>query len=342
MLGTVALLSFGILAYDRLTSGSASLVRLEPEPLVAAAPTPATNLEPSAPPPQAKAAPLASSVTLVRPPEGEVQPERSETAPARAKFAIFRIAAKTHGRWVVSNRPGSDVDSPSIARVIFSAADGDVILLKPGLYVEPLAITRKKLTLRGLGARPEEVLVTSPDRAAVLTVDESSVKLENLRLEPMKGYSASAAAVRVRSGKLDLLNVTARSQDVAILASQGRESETLISAASSLFEGGYADLEVRGQARVALKNVRLTNPRQPIVVWRDVKATIKSCQFVKTAETRLFVYEESSIDISGSPTAPAVARQRSIQDAQADTQRFSGGQSDVRRVPRLPRMRPPL
>ena len=329
--GATALLSLGVLAYDRSAPRPEPMIRLEPEPPAsAAAPSAAPALPTAAPtPPQADAAEQRPSLeSLIRTP-AEERPASSAaggSAPgAQESFPIFRIVPKTRGRWIVANLAGPDVDSPSIARAIYSAADGDVILLKPGLYLEPLEILGKNLTLRGLGARPEEVLVTSPNPAAVLKLDGASVRLENLRIEPERGYSATAAAVLVRSGRLRLLNVTARSQDVAILAAQGRESETSLDVDSSLLEGAYADLEVRGQARIALKNVRFTNPRQPIVVWRDTKVRIDSCRFAATPETRLYAYEESSVAVAGSPTAPPVSWRRSERDAGADKLRFPGG-----------------
>jgi hypothetical protein len=329
MLGAVSVLSLGIHVYDRLETRSARTAKFEPEPPIASAPAPA-----AAPaPPVAVAvapAPLPAPTSVPTPapaPRVDVSERPApEPAPAPANSTIFRSSPRAKGRWVVANQAGPDVDSTSLARAISGAAGGDMILLKPGLYTEPLEISGKTLTLRGLGAQPEEVLVTSPDRTAVLKIEGASVKLENLRIEPERGASAAAAAVLVRSGRLTLINVTARSEDVAILAAQGGDRETSVDASSSLLEGAYAGLLVRGQARVALKRVQFTNARQPIVVWRDVKMKIESCRFARTAETRLFAYEESSAAVDDSPTAPPVSRRRSAADADADRLRFSGDQ----------------
>lgn len=356
-----ALLSLGLLIYDgsagghailadnRISSLSTPVVPLAPSPPVpvvsAPPPAPISLAQMSASPPPIKSAiedaRIPSSETLVRaptqsgPPERAVPqraepervvPERAAPAPVQTSFPIYRIVPKKRGRWVVANLPGPDVDSPSIARVIFSAADGDEILLKPGLYQEPLLIWRKNLTLRGLGLRPEDVLLTSPDTLAVLKIDEASVKLENVRIEPEKGYSATAAAVLVR-GRLTLRHVTARSRDVAILAAQSGERTTSIDADDSLFDGYYADLLVRGQARVELKNVRFTNPRQPIVVWRDSRVKIDSCRFRKTADSRMYAYMESSVAVANTPTAPAVSMRRSTKDAGEDARRFRFGRA---------------
>jgi hypothetical protein len=241
-------------------------------------------------------------------------------------FPIFKIAPKTTGRWIVSNQEGPDVDSPSIARVIFSAADGDLVLIRPGMYLEPLMVLNKTLTFRGLGARPEEVLITSPSPTAVLEIFHGTVNLVNLRIEPEKGFSATAAAVYVVSGRIALRDVVARSQGAAIQAAQGQGSDTVVEAASSRLDGAYADVLVRGKARVAMKNVDFTNARQPLVVWRDTELRLDSCRFPKDAKARIYAYEESSVSVNGTPSAPLVFTKRADPDAAADKAKFASDQ----------------
>ena len=248
------------------------------------------------------------------------------SAAASGSFPIFRIAPKTTGRWIVSNQEGPDVDSPSIARVIFSAADGDLILIRPGMYLEPLMVLHKTLTFRGLGAKPEEVLITSPSPTAVLEIFHGTVNLVNLRIEPEKGFSATAAAVYVVSGRVALRDVVARSQGAAIQAAQGQGSDTVVEAASSRLDGAYADVLVRGKARVAMKNVDFTNARQPLVLWRDTELRLDSCRFPKDAKARIYAYEESSVSVNGTPSAPPVFTKRADPDAAADKAKFASDQ----------------
>jgi hypothetical protein len=277
-----------------------------------------------------------SPVDMVRPPEEAAKPDvgadGQAEVPVAQNFAIYRIAPKKKGTWIVSGEDGPDVDSPSLARVIFSASDGDEIRIRPGVYAEPLEVKGKILIFRGMGARPEEVLLTSPDMTAVLKVLRGGVKLSNLRIEPEKGVSAGAAAVYASAGRVTLRGVVARSEGAALQAAQGGDTQTVIDVASSRLAGGYADMLIRGKARVAAKDVDFGNPLQPIVVWRDTAVSVKSSRFHgKNPTARLYVDGDSSIAVEDSPTAPPVAR-RSDADAVRDKAHFSASGQPVARI----------
>ena len=321
-------------AYDRFVVHEAAAVGAAPPVPAAAAPAapaPVLDAPGRAPAPRpAEADVLAegakrSPVDMVRPPaeeaKGVLGQEGAAAAPAAPNFPIFRIAPKKRGVWVVSQDEGADVDSPSIARVIFSAADGDEIRIRPGKYAEPLEVEGKILTFRGTGDRPEDVVLTSPDAAAVLKVVRGGVKLMNLLIEPQEGLGA--AAVYATAGRVTLRGVVARSwTGPAVQAAQGGETQTVIDAASSRLDGGYADMLIRGKARVTVKDVDFTNALQPIVVWRDTAVGVKSCRFPRgNPRARLYVDGDSSIAVEDSPTAPPVAR-RSDADAVHDKARF--------------------
>jgi hypothetical protein len=226
------------------------------------------------------------------------------------------------GRWVVSNEPGPDVDSTSIAEIVARASSGDLVLIRPGLYIGHLELLRKSLTLRGLGSRPEEVMLTSPDSTAVMTAHWSTARLENLMIQPSREASLTAAAISVWSSKITLKNVVASSLGPAIESAQGDDSGTALSISSSKLNGSYADILVRGTARVALTDDDFSNERQPIVVWRDAHVTVKSCRFHAGPAARIYAYSDSSVDVEDSRTAPPLASERERADISADQDHF--------------------
>jgi hypothetical protein len=244
-------------------------------------------------------------------------------------FPIFQITAKTRGQWIVSSSGDDRADSPSIARVIYSAASGDVVLIRPGKYAETLAISHKSLTFRGTGSEPGAVVLSAP-----ISIDGGSVQLENLQVEPADEGGPGAAAIYASSAKLSLKRVIARSAGTAVKAEQKDGDEVSVRAVASQLDGSYADVLVRGRAFVYLKDDRFSNAQQPVVAWRDAHVTVESCRFPSEPGGRIYAYEESDAAVSGSPTAPRVARERAAQGAAADSSQLmsQGAHAQVRHL----------
>jgi hypothetical protein len=71
---------------------------------------------------------------------------------------------------------------PTIQAAINASSDGDVIVIAPGTYSQPLSISGRSLTLRGSLTNPGSVIFTVPSANTILQVDESTVRIEGLTL----------------------------------------------------------------------------------------------------------------------------------------------------------------
>jgi hypothetical protein len=227
-----------------------------------------------------------------------------------------------------ADEPGAVREAPMrLQASIYKASDGDVILVPPGRYDEALAIG-KSLTLRGTGATPSDVLIAAP-----VMVNHASVRFENLKIAPAVQGGPNSSAIWATSAKLTLDRVVVVFLGVAVKAGQSQEQPTSVRIVSSELNGEYADLLVRGSARVELVHDRLLGGNQAIAAWRDVHVSVDSCRFA--AGSRIYAAEDSAVAVRASPTAPRRTSIRSAEDARIDHTQFAD-QTNVLPPMRLP------
>ena len=105
--------------------------------------------------------------------------------------------------WVV----GPGAADPTMAQALARADDGDVIEVLPGRYHGDVAvITQRKLTIRGVGARP--VFVAEGRHAegkAIWVVRDGDIQIENIEFRGARVPDLNGAGIRFENGRLRLL-----------------------------------------------------------------------------------------------------------------------------------------
>jgi hypothetical protein len=82
----------------------------------------------------------------------------------------------------------ADTPWKTLGRAVQELLPGDTVLVAPGDYVEPakLALTVSQVTIRGTGALPSDVLITTGPTEDAVHVKASRVRLENLWIDGAK------------------------------------------------------------------------------------------------------------------------------------------------------------
>lgn len=144
-----------------------------------------------------------------------------------------------------------------------AAKDGDVIELLPGDYTGTLLIENRKLTLRGVGAKPAVINGMGKIRSnhALWVVRGGEVTLENLEFRGARAPDGAAGAVRHEGGKLKVVSCAFYDNESGIVSLKDDKAELDIS--GSVFgsaprvEGGLFHLLNVGRiARLSVSGTR--------------------------------------------------------------------------------------
>lgn len=115
----------------------------------------------------------------------------------------------------------------SFAEALRSARDGDTIDVLPGEYRGAVGvITQRRLTIRGLGARP--VFVADGRHAegkAMLVVRDGDVRIENLEFRGARVPDGNGAGIRFEKGRLQVVRCVFTDNENGILTANFADAE---------------------------------------------------------------------------------------------------------------------
>jgi hypothetical protein len=116
---------------------------------------------------------------------------------------------------------------PTLAEVLASAKDGDVVNVLPGEYRGQTAvITHRRLTLRGVGKRPVFVGDGSTvEGKAVWIVRGGDIRIENVEFRGARSEDGNAAALRVESGRVTVSGSVFMENQNAIVTANAEDIE---------------------------------------------------------------------------------------------------------------------
>lgn len=179
--------------------------------------------------PQAPALSLGSSSPAPLPPLG------TGTSPMLSGSGVRKLLTpKAPGRWVVDAKNGADSDTDNLADAVFSAADKDVLTLRPGVYKAPIALAKKDLVIEGAGT--DESVIESLQFNAV-TVNGGELTLKNLSVVHQGPDYGSALEVRQAKIVLERVKVTVKGKSTGLSVNQG-----VVAASDIVFENGDPNL----------------------------------------------------------------------------------------------------
>jgi hypothetical protein len=244
-----AICSAGAGIYDLATEGSKNSA-----PYTAPTPSPLPYLKPPSP------------AESVAPP-----PSDNQSPP------IARLRAKQAGHWIVDASGGGDSDSAELSQVVESAANGDIVTIRPGRYEASLVISRD-LAFVGQGSSPADTLIYfNRDQANVVRIEAGHVTFADLQIE-QDFNSETTAFVCAKQARVELTNcsVTSKStygvsvgEDVQLVA---RDS------AFSSSETGYGVI-FQGRSRGTMTRCNIRGNQYGLEVRDQSHAQVDSCTF---------------------------------------------------------------
>ena len=135
------------------------------------------------------------------------------------------LASAATAATLVVGPPGT---GPTFAQVLREARDGDTIAVLPGEYRgDVAAILQRRLTIRGIGARP--VFAAAGQHAegkAIRVVRDGDIHIENIEFRGARVPARNGAGIRFERGRLHLLRCAFIDNENGVLTGNHGNAET--------------------------------------------------------------------------------------------------------------------
>ncbi len=236
---------------------------------------------------------------------GGAQPQQQAVMQGRPGVVpLNRVAPSRKGIYSVGPQGVAGVDTGSLRDAVFSAANGDLILVKPGTYEGPIEVVNKSLRIRGTGPNVGAVVVNWSGRGATITVRNGTLDLEKIRVEhgnandfekaePSGAVYAIASVLRMDGVELDSADYGAP----PLIAEQG-DKPTRVTVQDSRFTGARANMVVRGPVKAKLSRVSFDSS-VPLAAWIDAFIELVDCRFTGDGEAVISAYEGARVTSAG-------------------------------------------
>jgi hypothetical protein len=236
-------------------------------------------------------------------------PTRTASVAARALPALpplFRIAPAKPGVFTVGPAGTAGVDTSSLRDAVYSASNGDLILVKPGTYEGPVEIRDKTVRIHGTGGFPAAVIVRWTGPGATISVRGGALDLEKLRLErgaysepqktePGGALYAAASALTMRKVELD----SGDSAAPPLIVEEGGKPARVTAEDSRISTVGAGAL-IRGAVKATFTRVTFHATSRPLAAWIDAAVSLRDCIFLDTgAPSVIHAYEGARVTLSG-------------------------------------------
>lgn len=232
----------------------------------------------------------------------------AQRAPSVA--AANRIVPARRGMFTVGPAGQTGADTASLRDAVFSAASGDLILVKPGTYDGPLEVASKTVRIRGTGANPADVVVRYIGPGATIAARYGSLELENLRVvrgsffeSPRSGPGGAVytAAATLSMRKVELVS---DDSDAPALIVEKLESltnqPTRVTVEDSSLSGSRANTIIRGAVSVRFTRVQFERGAMVGSAWLDAAVEFADCRFGSSDKENVFyAYEGARVTAKG-------------------------------------------
>ncbi|MDD5301668.1 MAG: hypothetical protein PHS14_01055 [Elusimicrobia bacterium] len=250
---------------------------------------------------------------------------------------LNRVVSARKGVIMVGPPGMAGVDTSSLRDAAFSAASGDLILVKPGTYDGPVEVQNKSVRIRGAGSNPIDVKVIWAGRGATIGVRNGTLDLEKLwierrpdqenpRTEPGGSVYAIASTLSMRD--VDLVSFDAAAP--ALIVEQG-DKPTRVTADGGHLSGVVVDAVIRGPVKAKFTGVFFASVRRPVVAWIDAVIGFSDCSFGLGADAKpeIVAYEGARVTVTGKQKPPIITTRGS--DATAIEEMFGAKRAAIAR-----------
>ncbi|MBI2386086.1 MAG: hypothetical protein HYV14_08730 [Elusimicrobia bacterium] len=239
---------------------------------------------------------------------GAPQAAQAPTAQAaRAALpAPLRVAPSRVGIFTVGPAGTAGVDTSSLRDAVFSASDGDLILVKPGSYEGPVDVANKSVRIRGTGSYPGAVTVSWTGPGATISVRNGGLRLEKVLVERGSHFeypkTEPGGAVYGYASALTLRDVQVNSNDSSappLIVEQGGGSAKL-TVEDVRLTGSSANVLIRGAVKAKFTRTTFDAYTRPLAAWIDSAVELVDCRFLDTtADIVILAYEGARVTVTG-------------------------------------------
>lgn len=244
--------------------------------------------------------------TLMGMPQAAQAPTISGQAAGPALPPALRVAPSRVGIFTVGPAGMAGVDTSSLRDAVFSASNGDLILVKPGRYEGPIEIANKSVRIRGTGTHPGAVEVRWTGPGATISVRNGGLELEKVlvergahfeypKTEPGGAVYAIASALTVRNAQINSNDSGAP----PLIVEQGGGSARL-TVEDTRLTGSSANVLIRGAVKTRFVRTTFDAYTRPLAAWIDAAIELVDCRFLDTAaEVVIVAYEGARVTVTG-------------------------------------------
>lgn len=239
-------------------------------------------------------------------PQAARAPAATGQAAAAALPPLFRVAPSRPGIFTVGPPGMTGADTPSLRDAVFSAASGDLILVRPGTYEGPVEVLNKSVRIVGTGGHAGAVIVNWTGAGATISARNATLGLENIRIERGPNFvypkTEPGGAVYAIASALTMRKVELESSDQSsppLIVEQG-DKPARVAADDSRLISAWAGMLVRGPVKVKLTRVTFESTSRPLAAWIDSAIELVDCRFLGTgAEIVINAYEGARVTVTG-------------------------------------------
>lgn len=175
----------------------------------------------------------------------------AQAPPSQGAARQPRLAAKKPGRWIVDASGAVDADSKSLAQVVGSALSGDRVLVRKGVYREPLILI-DDLTIEGEGG-----VVIESGAPETVTISGKAV-LRNLTVRNLGAKLGVALGLKTGEASLEAVTLEASGESAGAAALEGT-----LALKRCMVRGGSMGIIANGSARLELVDSEIRGAAGP-------------------------------------------------------------------------------
>lgn len=244
--------------------------------------------------------------SLMGVPQAAQAPTLSGQAARPALPPALRVTPSRVGIFTVGPAGMAGVDTPSLRDAVFSAADGDLIVVKPGSYEGPIEVAGKSIRIRGTGSYPGAVIVNWTGPGATVSVRNGGLELEKVLVERGSHFeypkTEPGGAVYAVASALTVRNAQINSNDSAappLIVEQGGGTARL-TVEDVRLTGSSANVLIRGAVKAKLTRTTFDAYTRPLAAWIDSAVELVDCRFLDTtADIVILAYEGARVTVTG-------------------------------------------
>ncbi|MDP3543962.1 MAG: hypothetical protein Q8T11_15970 [Elusimicrobiota bacterium] len=219
---------------------------------------------------------------------------------------LFRVAPSRPGIFTVGPAGTPGADTSSLRDAVYSASNGDLILIKPGTYEGPVEVLNKSVRIRGTGGYSAAVVVRWTGPGATISVRNGTLDLEKIRLErgAYQEYQKAepGGALYAVASTLSFRGVELDSGDIAappLIVEQG-DNPARVEAEDSRISTIGAGVLIRGPVKASFTRMTFHATSRPLAAWIDAAVSLRDCVFLDTGSPSVIhAYEGARVAVTG-------------------------------------------